>query len=89
MTSRKISVIILASLGLIVLISGFLLETMPHGPGSGEAIAIGLTKDTWTDIHVYASFALAGAAVVHVYTNYRGLLYHFGLLRPRRKTAKK
>ncbi len=81
MLSRKISVIILVSLGAIVLLSGMLLGTAPSGPGSGESIALGLTKDQWVDIHVYSSFALAGGAIIHAYTNYRGILYHTGLLK--------
>ena len=85
--ARRITVILLVSLGFLTLISGFLLETMPRGPGSGYATALGLTKDLWTDIHVYAGFAAAGAAIVHVYTNYRGLLYHLGLIRPRHRST--
>ncbi|NOZ88488.1 MAG: DUF4405 domain-containing protein [Crenarchaeota archaeon] len=87
-TARRISVILLASMGLLTLVSGMLLETMPRGPGSGYATALGLHKNTWTGIHVYAGFAAAGAAIVHVYTNYRGLLFHLGLIKPRRRTAK-
>ncbi len=87
--ARKISVILLVTLGLLTLISGMLLETMPRGPGSGYATALGIHKDTWTDIHVYAGFAAAGAAVVHVYSNYRALLYHLGIIRPRRRTPPK
>ena len=85
--SRKISVIILVLCGLLVLISGMILEVAPHGPGSRDAIALGLTKSQWIDIHRYTGFIAAGTAVVHVYTNYRSLLYHLGLLRPRRGTA--
>ena len=81
--ARKISVILLVTLGALTLVSGILLETMPKGPGSGYATALGLRKETWTDIHVYAGFAAAGAAVVHVYSNYRALFYHLGLVRPR------
>lgn len=79
--ARRATVIIFVTLGLLVLVSGMLLETAPSGPGSGEATALGLTKETWVDIHVYAGFIAAGAAVVHAYTNYRGILYHLGLLR--------
>ncbi len=88
LTARKVSVILLASLGLFVLVSGILLETAPKGPGSGKAVALGLSKELWTDIHVYAGFALAGAAVIHIYTNYRGLFYHLGLLRLRAARGK-
>ena len=84
--ARKISVILLVTLGFVTLVSGMLLETMPRGPGSGYATALGLHKNTWTEIHVYAGFAAAGAAVVHVYSNYRALLYHPGIIRPRRRT---
>ncbi len=81
--ARKISVILLTTLGLAVLLTGMLLATMPSGPGSGEAVAFGLTKEEWKLIHTYTGFALAGAAVVHAYTNYRGILYHLGLLKLR------
>ena len=89
MLTRRVTVILLASLGLVTLISGILLQTMPRGPGSSYATALGLAKSLWTDIHVYAGFAVAGVAIVHAYTNYRGLLFHFGLIRPRRRTQKK
>ena len=83
--ARRVSVILLATLGTLTLVSGILLQTMPIGPGSGYATALGLRKSTWTDIHVYAGFAAAGAAIVHVYSNYRALLYHLGIVRPRRR----
>jgi len=85
LAARRATVIALVTLGLVTLISGMLLETAPEGPGSGEAVALGLAKDTWTAIHVYASFAAAGAAIVHAYTNYRGILYHLGLWRLTRR----
>jgi len=85
LAARRATVIILVSLGFFTLVSGMLLETAPEGPGSGEAIALGITKDTWTTIHVYASFIAAGAAIVHAYTNYRGILYHLGLTRLTRR----
>ena len=85
--ARKISVVILLVCGVLVLISGILLEVAPHGPGSKSAVALGLTKGQWTDIHRYAGFTAAGAAIVHVYANHRSLLYHLGLLRPRRSAG--
>ncbi len=87
--ARKISVILLVTLGTIVLLTGLLLEAAPKGPGSGLATALGIDKETWTTIHVYAGFALAGAAVVHAYTNYRGILYHTGLQALARKLKAK
>ncbi len=78
--ARKASVILLVSLGIVVAVSSILLETAPEGPGSGEWTALGISKHLWTDIHVYAGFALGGVAIVHAYTNYRAILYHFGLL---------
>ncbi len=83
--ARRISVIILLVCGILVLLSGILLEVAPRGPGSKWAVALGLTRAEWTDIHRYAGFAAAGAAVVHIYSNYRGLLYHLGLLRIRQR----
>ena len=43
MLTRRVTVILLASLGLVTLISGVLLQTMPRGPGSSYATALGLT----------------------------------------------
>ncbi len=83
--ARRSTVIVLVTLGLIVLISGIMLETAPSGPESGNAVAFGVSKEIWTDIHVYAGFIVAGATIVHVYTNYRGVLYHLGILKSRRK----
>ncbi|MCE4620434.1 MAG: DUF4405 domain-containing protein [Desulfurococcales archaeon] len=87
--ARRITVIIFVTVGLVVLITGMLLEMAPSGPGSGEATALGITKETWTDIHVYAGFITAGAAIVHAYTNYRGILFHLGLRRPRWNKTKR
>ncbi len=83
--ARRATIVIFVALGILVLISGILLETAPSGPRSGEAVALGLTKETWIDIHVYAGFITAGAAIVHAYTNYRGILYHLGLLKLKRR----
>ena len=77
--ARRATVILLVILGLLVLISGMMLQTAPEGPVSGDSMALGIEKDTWVDIHVYASFVVAGAAIVHAYTNYRGILYHLEL----------
>ena len=87
--ARRATIIIFVTLGLLVLASGMLLETAPSGPGSGEAVALGLTKETWKAIHIYSSFAVAGAAIVHVYTNYRGIMFHLGLLRLRRRRPRR
>ena len=54
--ARKVSVILLVTLRIILLTTGFMLETMPEGPGSGKAVAFGLSKETWIDIHRYAGF---------------------------------
>ncbi|MCE4610120.1 MAG: DUF4405 domain-containing protein [Desulfurococcales archaeon] len=83
--ARRATVIVFVALGLIILISGMMLETAPSGPGSGDATALGISKETWEDIHIYASFIAAGAAIIHAYTNYRGILYHLGLLRLKRR----
>ena len=83
--ARRATVVVFVALGLLVLVSGMMLETAPSGPGSGEAVALGLSKETWEAIHVYTGFAVAGAAMVHAYTNYRGILFHLGLLRLKKR----
>ncbi len=81
---RGVTVILLVVLGFLTLVTGVVLATAPKGPGSGGLKALGLAKDEWREIHTYAAFSSAGTAVVHAYTNYRGILYHFGLWRRRR-----
>ncbi len=44
--ARRATVIVFVALGLIILISGMMLETAPSGPGSGDAIALGIPKET-------------------------------------------
>lgn len=81
---RGVTVTLLVVLGSLTLVTGMILATAPKGPGSGGLEALGFTKDEWRVIHTYAAFSTAGAAVVHAYTNYRGILYHVGLWRRRR-----
>ncbi len=77
MATRTISVIIITVFGLLTLITGILLATAPHGPGSGEAVALGLTKAEWNELHEIFGFIAAGGVVLHVYSNYRALIFHF------------
>ncbi len=77
MALRTLTVVLLAVLGLATLITGMILATAPHGPGSGRAIALGLTKGEWSTVHELVGFAAAGVAVLHVYVNHRALIFHF------------
>ena len=77
MALRTISVVLLAVFGLATLITGMILATAPSGPGSGKAVALGLTKSEWNTLHEIVGFIAAGAAVLHVYVNQRALAYHF------------
>ncbi|AEM38895.1 hypothetical protein Pyrfu_1027 [Pyrolobus fumarii 1A] len=77
MTLRTVSVVLLAVFGLLTLISGMILATAPHGPGSGDATALGISKSDWNAIREIVAFIAAGAAVLHVYANQRALAFHF------------
>ena len=77
MAIRTISVVIITIFGLLTLMTGILLATAPHGPGSGEAVALGLTKAEWNKLHEVFGFIAAGGVVLHVYSNYRALIFHF------------
>ena len=77
MATRTLSVVIISIFGLLTLITGIILATAPHGPGSGEAVALGLTKADWNKLHEIFGFIAAGGVVLHVYSNYRALLFHF------------
>ncbi len=74
LTIRKITAIILFVSAIFVIVSGILLYSAPSGRGSGEAIALGLTKDTWIDLHVWSGFIASGCLVVHLYMNRRPLI---------------
>ena len=77
MALRTATVVMLAIFGLLTLLTGMILATAPSGPGSGRAIALGLTKSEWNTIHEIVGFIAAGAAVLHVYVNQRALIFHF------------
>jgi cytochrome b subunit of formate dehydrogenase len=81
---RGVAVILLVVLGFLTLITGMILATAPKGAGSGGLEALGLAKNEWRVVHTYVAFSTAGTAIVHAYTNYRGILYHLGLWRRRR-----
>ena len=73
---RKTKVWLLLVLGSLTFISGVVLLIMPGGPGSGEALLLGLSKHTWEDVHIYAGFAAAGCIVVHLAANVNALKYY-------------
>lgn len=75
-TVRRITVILLLILGTLTLISGVVLLVVPKGPGSGDLVLLGLSKRTWEDIHIYASFVAVGSIVVHLTANLHALKYY-------------
>ncbi|GEM_PF-6810445 len=76
MAVRKTTVWLLLILGSLSFISGVVMLLMPSGPGSGEAMLLGISKHTWEDIHIYVSFAAAGCIVVHLAANVNALKYY-------------
>jgi len=58
------------SLGLLTLVTGFILYLWPHGPRSGQLIFLGLNKSggggTW---HTYITLIAIALIVVHLLEN--------------------
>ncbi len=74
---RQVSVIIMFITGILTVLSGILLFGMPEGPGSGESVALGISKDGWILIHEWAGFIASGMLVIHLYLNRRPLIRYF------------
>ncbi|RLE64949.1 MAG: hypothetical protein DRJ38_04600 [Thermoprotei archaeon] len=72
---RIIVVILLLILGTLSALTGVILYTAPRGSGE-SAIAFGLPKRNWSTLHTYLSFGATGVAVVHLYINWRALIYY-------------
>jgi len=72
---RIIVAALLLTLGVLSVLTGIILYTAPRG--SGETVAaFGITKSDWSTLHTYFSFGAAGTAVVHLYINWRALIYY-------------
>jgi hypothetical protein len=55
------------SLGLLTLVTGFILYLWPHGPRSGQLIFLGINKSGWGTWHTYIT--LIALIVVHLLEN--------------------
>ncbi len=68
-----IALLLMLAWGLVVL-SGFLLWLVPHGPRSGQTLLLfELTKREWGEIHLWFSLAAIAVTVAHLVVDWRGL----------------
>ncbi len=74
---RQISAIIMLIAGILIIISGIVLFGIPEGPGSGEAAAIGISKNTWIALYQWTGFIASGILVIHLYLNRRPVIRYF------------
>jgi hypothetical protein len=52
---------------LVTAITGLLLWlTIPHGPGTRNLVTLGLTRQTWIDIHDWAGLGVLLGAAIHI-----------------------
>jgi hypothetical protein len=59
----------LATIGswLVSAVSGLVLWLSPHGPGTRYLLtALDLTRSTWIDVHIVASFLAVGLTLIHL-----------------------
>ena len=57
------------SLGLLTLVTGFILYLWPHGPRSGQLIFLGLNRSEWGTWHTYITLIAIALIVVHLLEN--------------------
>jgi hypothetical protein len=57
------------SLGLLTLVTGFILYLWPHGPRSGQLIFLGLNRSGWGTWHTYITLIAIALIVVHLLEN--------------------
>jgi len=57
------------SLGLLTLVTGFILYLWPHGPRSGQLILLGLNKSGWGTSHTYITLIAIALIAVHLIEN--------------------
>jgi hypothetical protein len=57
------------SLGLLTLVTGFILYVWPHGPRSGQLIFLGLNRSGWGTWHTYITVIAIALIVVHLLEN--------------------
>jgi hypothetical protein len=60
---------------LLVAVTGFLLWAAPEGRRSGqEELWLGLTKNGWSDVHLWVSIAVVLVTVAHLIVDWRALV---------------
>jgi hypothetical protein len=57
------------SLGLVILVTEFILYLWPHEPRSGQLIFLGLNKSGWGTWHTYITLIAIALIVVHLLEN--------------------
>jgi hypothetical protein len=70
---RAIVAISLVTVWSVVALSGFLLYVAPHGPRSGLATLLILTKTQWGDVHFWFSVVAIIVTVIHIAVDWRAL----------------
>ena len=57
------------ALGLLTLVTGFILYLWPHGPRSGQLVFLGLNKSSWGTWHTYITLTAIVLIVLHLLEN--------------------
>jgi len=57
------------ALGVLTLVTGFVLYIWPHGQRAGRLIFFGIDKTAWVEWHTYISLAAIALIVVHMLEN--------------------
>jgi Domain of unknown function (DUF4405) len=57
------------SLGLLTMVTGFILYLWPHGQRSGQLIFLGLDKSGWGTWHTYITLIAIALILVHLVEN--------------------
>lgn len=56
-------------LGLLTLITGFILYLWPHGQRAGRLIFLGVNRSAWGELHTYISLIAIALIIVHLLGN--------------------
>jgi predicted ferric reductase len=59
------------ALGLLSLVTGFILFLWPHGQQAGRLIFAGVNKSVWSDWHTYISVVAVFLILLHLIENRR------------------
>ena len=61
------------ALGLLSLVTGFILYLWPHGQREGRLIFSGINKTAWAEWHTYISLVAIALIIVHLLENRKGV----------------